>query len=147
MLCYSWFSWAPVPFGGASKHQQHNGCFARGPVPFGNTKIATVALSHANSHYYSTGPAEPTFCLCMISWTCFRSELTCKATDTDKFVWVYVCECVWTRTGAASKRCFYEPIKRHCYAIAWGTPQGNKQLKVSALQRRWSGSGITHNFF
>lgn len=98
-------------------------------------------------HYYSTGPAEPTFCLCMISWTCFRSELTCKATDTDKFVWVYVCECVWTRTGAASKRCFYEPIKWHCYAIAWGTPQGNKQLKVSALQRRWSGSGITHNFF
>lgn len=98
-------------------------------------------------HYYSTGPAEPTFCLGMISWTCFRSELTCKATDTDKFVWVYMCECVWTRTGAASKRCFYEPIKWHCYAIAWGTPQGNKQLKVSALQRRWSGSGITQKLF
>lgn len=48
-------------------------------------------------HYYLTGPAEQTFCLGIISWTCFRSELTCKAADTDKCVRVCksVCLCEW----------------------------------------------------
>lgn len=83
----------------------------------------------------------------MISWTCFRSELTCKTTGADSGC-VEVCVWLKTRTGSASKRCFYEPIKWHCYSIAWGTPGGKEQLKVGALQWPLSGSGITHsNFF
>lgn len=59
-------------------------------------------------HYYSTGPAEKTFCLGMISWTCFKSELTCKATDTDK------CLCVW-KCGLVCKRvCVYVDKDKGC---------------------------------
>lgn len=52
------------------------------------------------------------------------------------------------KNKAASKRCFYEPIKWHHHSIAWGTPEGEEQLKVVALQWPLCYSGITHkNFF
>lgn len=91
MLCYSWFSWALVPFGRTNTRtssKQHNRCFARDPVPFGNATVATVALSHVNSHLLLCNRpcrGDLLFSLGRISWASFQQ------TDAQTRISVYEC--------------------------------------------------------
>lgn len=62
-------------------------------------------------YYYSTGPAEQTFGPGMISWTRFRSELTRKASDTDRRVRKTELVCVWRqRQGLQAKGVFMSQL-------------------------------------